>query len=405
MSNTQETQILNFTSASLPKVSEAPSKSSKYLKIGKKLPTTISAIDDSQKNEIRQALQADADFIKFCNAKVDWTHDEHDWLKNILEPAKNEFGYYKDIFGGRVSYNGMRTLKRSKTIIPMSQIHRNEIQKCSESFKYFREHYCLITTKTGLARPEPREYQIELESELTTLEDCVILYPRQSGKTVTSGNYLLWRALFHTDAINIGIVANKAGTAGEVLSKIKKTYIELPIWMQTGVELWNMGNISFENGTNIMTDSPSSDSFRGYTINILYLDEVGYFKKSLYEDFVDSVMPTMNSLIFKQVVMTSTANGVNHWESICRAARNPDTPERYITAKWEDVPHYSKQGKLLAPAEYKLQTIRKYGKRYFAQTEECVSGDTIINIENMGNLTIEDLYNMKDMYESLLQSN
>ncbi|MCD6435466.1 MAG: hypothetical protein J7L15_03680, partial [Clostridiales bacterium] len=175
MSNTQETQILNFTSASLPKVSEAPSKSSKYLKIGKKLPTTISAIDDSQKNEIRQALQADADFIKFCNAKINWTHDEHDWLKNILEPAKNEFGYYKDIYGGRVSYNGMRTLKRSKTIIPMSQIHRNEIQKCSESFKYFREHYCLITTKTGLARPEPREYQIELESELTTLEDCVIL--------------------------------------------------------------------------------------------------------------------------------------------------------------------------------------------------------------------------------------
>ncbi len=354
---------------------------SKYLRIGKKLPGYISEIDDHEKDNIRAALCQDKNFIEFCDNKIDWTHEEHDWLKNILELPRNEYGYYKDIYGMRVSYNGIRTLKRAKCVLPLTKIHENEIKKCRDSFVYFREHYCLITTKTGLARPDPRAYQEALEKDLLSLDDVVILYPRQSGKTVTSGNYLLWRALFHPDAINIGIVANKPSTAAEVLSKIKKTSIELPIWMQKGISIWNQGSIEFENGTRLMTDGPSSDSFRGYTINIVYLDELAYFKKSLWDEFSDSVFPTMNSLIFKQVVMTSTANGMNHFSKLCHAAEAPDTPERFITTSWRNVPHYSKQGKLLDPETYKKLTIKKFGKKYFAQTEECVflgSSDTLV---------------------------
>jgi hypothetical protein len=376
----------------------------KYLQIGKKLPPVISAIDENQKVEIRSALQHDKSFIKFCDAKTDWTHTEHDYLKNILEIPKNDYGYYIDIYGERVSYNGIRTLKRAKTVLDLSPIHKNEIRKCKESFSYFREHYCLITTKTGLARPEPREYQVNLEENLITLEDCVILYPRQSGKTVTSGNYLLWRAIFHEDAINIGIVANKPATAAEVLSKMKKTFIELPIWLQSNVTIWNMGNIAFDNGTNIMTDGPSSDSFRGYTINILYIDEVAYLKKSLWEEFTDSVMPTMNSLIFKQVIMTSTANGVNHFKHIVDAAKKKDSPERYITTSWRNVPHYNKAGKLLAPAEYKKITIKRYGKKYFAQTEECEflgSSDTLISGEALRDIQ-DNVENVKPIPQAVL---
>jgi len=227
-----------------------------------------------------------------------------------------------DKYGGRVSYNGIRTLKKAKTELPENIIHDIENKKCREDFKYFRTHYCLITTKKGLARPDPREYQEHLEDELLSLEDLVILYPRQSGKTVTAATYLLWLSIYHPMNINIGIVANKPKTAREVLDKIKKIFAELPIWMMPGIEVWNKSEIEYENMTRIMTDSPSSDSFRGYTCNIIYTDEAAYIKKSLWDEFIDSVMPTMNSLIFKQVISTSTANGMNHFYHLVEGAKN-----------------------------------------------------------------------------------
>ena len=380
------------------KVSQTSQASHKFLKIGAKLASKNPRMPEEQKDAIKEALWGDADFIAFCKNTQSWTSEDHDNLKSILEISKNQNGYYKDRYGEKVSYNNIRTLRRPNTEFDLSDIHLNEIEKCRTNFKYFRAHYCLITTQQGLNRPEPRHYQEKLENELLTLDDVVILYPRQSGKTITSGTYLLWLALFHNDPINIGLVANKPSTAREVLAKIKKIFLELPIWMKAGIEVWNKGEVEFENGTRIMTDGPSSDSFRGYTINILYIDEAAYIKKTLWEEFVDAVMPTMNSLIFKQVIMTSTANGMNHFEKIVKKAKLKNTPERFISCSWREVPHYDKTGKLLTPAEYKKQTIQKYGKKFFAQTEECVGGSTIINTLEYGNCTIEELF-LKDIYE------
>jgi len=333
-------------------------------------------------SEIKESVQTDTGFQKFCKNTKNWSNKEHDQLKALLDLDLDQNGYYKDFYGNRISQNGNRFLSKSGTTLPLGKIHNSEIDKCKNDYKYFRKHYCIITTATGLARPEPRPYQESLEDELLSLDDVVILYPRQSGKTVTSGTYLLWLALFREDQTMIGIVANKAKTAREVLDKIKKIYLNLPVWMKKGIEIWNKGEIEFENGTRIMTDGPSSDSFRGFTCNIIYVDETAYIKKSLWDEFVDSVMPTMNSLSFKQVIMTSTANGMNHFEAIVKAARRDDTPERYITCDWKNVPHYDKQGNKLTPMAYKKMTIKKYGKKYFAQTEECTflgSSDTLIS--------------------------
>ena len=400
----------------------------KFLSIADKLEKR-GIIPEAQKEEIKEAIWEDKDFTEYCLNKKEWSNEDHDKFKIIMDLNKNENGYYKDIYGNRVSYDGIRTLMKAGTELPLSKIHENEIEKCKNDFKYFRKHYCLITTRNGLARPELRHYQVALEDELLTLEDTVVLYPRQcissstnitinnesttaldffelcklennsiklvqnsdflekprkfiesyparnkyietpngkvkvlevhktilykkfkiildnkmtlegaynhvviqtnkkeiyikdslgaelitetgpakvidvidlgveehmydisidsedelyysngilshnSGKTVTSATYLLYRALFHPQSINIGIVANKPKTAREVLDKIKKIYIELPIWMKKGSAVWNKSEIEFENGTRIMTDSPSSDSFRGYTCNFIYVDE------------------------------------------------------------------------------------------------------------------------------------
>jgi len=72
---------------------------------------------------------------------------------------------------------------------------------------------------------------------------------------------------------------------------------------------------------------------------------------------------------------------------------------RLVEADWEKVPHYSKKGVKLTPEEYADQTIKKYGKQYHAQTNLCVGGDTIINTLKYDDITIEEIFEMEELYE------
>ena len=47
----------------------------------------------------------------------------------------------------------------------------------------------------------------------------------------------------------------------------------LPMWLRVGVTVWNKGSISSESNTRILTDVPNQNSFRGFSINILVIDE------------------------------------------------------------------------------------------------------------------------------------
>ena len=192
------------------------------------------------------------------------TNKEKERVLENLDLPKSLDGCYLDAFDKEVGYNGIKTLKRPYTKLPLTQIHINEIEKCSEDIFYFVRNYCRILTKEGVTFPEFRQYQIEFLRVLSTGNDVVSSLPRQSGKSVTTALYLLWKALFTKD-INIGICANQLSLAMEVLDKIKKIFIQLPIWLQQGLEAWNKTYIVFENGTRIMTAAGNSDSFRGFT--------------------------------------------------------------------------------------------------------------------------------------------
>jgi hypothetical protein len=61
--------------------------------------------------------------------------------------------------------------------------------------------------------------------------------------------------------------------AREFLANTKNIFLELPIWLQQGISEWNKGSIENESKMRILTDVPSPDSFRGFTIAILVVDE------------------------------------------------------------------------------------------------------------------------------------
>lgn len=192
------------------------------------------------------------------------TENEINKVLEHLEIPQNTNGNYIDAFNKDISYNGIKTLKRPYTQLALTPDHLNELEVCRNDIFYFVRYYCKILTKNGITRPEIRDYQNEFLGMLSSGDDIIASLPRQSGKSVTSGLYLLWIANF-TPNINIGIAGNKLDLAMEVLDKIKKIFIELPMWMKQGIEAWNKTYIQFENGTRILTSATSGDSFRGHS--------------------------------------------------------------------------------------------------------------------------------------------
>lgn len=355
----------------------------------------------------------------------------------ILDLPKDEEQYYLDAFGNRISNNGNRMIKKPFTKINLASIHIDEIKRCFESLDYFKNNYVQIKTpKTGVNFPDLRPYQDKfLEVLNSDKESIVSLQGRQSGKSISTSIYLTWLFLFRVN-LTIGICANKGKLAAEFLNNVKNIFLSIPIWMQQGITIWNKGSIENENGTRILTDVPSSDSFRGFTCDVVVVDECAFIPASKYDAFADSVYPSQSSKAWKKNILLSTANGLNHFYQIVKKAKEPKKPDLHITKEkldkipketiksvteennlynveyntssngftlyevdWRDVPRYDKDGNVLDPETFKQQVIDKYGEVYFNQNYAnsfIGSSYTLINAESLSKFTSMDPILKKD---------
>ena len=94
------------------------------------------------------------------------TDREKDIILEKIDMPTNDEGFYTDAFGAKISYNGAKTMKKRDTKLALTEVHKGELLRCYEDFKYFREHYCKVVNRTGITRPEPREYQEDAEDEV-----------------------------------------------------------------------------------------------------------------------------------------------------------------------------------------------------------------------------------------------
>ena len=131
--------------------------------------------------------------------------------------------------------------------------------------------------------------------------------PRQSGKTTTIISYILHYVLFN-EQMRVAILANKAATARDILSRLQLAYENLPKWMQQGVMSWNKGSLDLENGSRIVASSTSSSAVRGGSYNMIFLDEFAFVPHNVAEDFFSSVYPTISSGQSTKVIIVSTPN-------------------------------------------------------------------------------------------------
>jgi len=271
-------------------------------------------------------------------------------------------------------YLGNPNLKKAGTEIQFTKKQVEEWIKCKNDPLYFACNYMqIISLDEGLVPFSMYGFQKEILMDFHNNRFNIAKLPRQTGKSTTVVAYLLHYAIFN-DSVNIGILANKASTARELLGRLQLAYENLPKWMQHGILVWNKGNVELENGSKILAASTSASAVRGMSFNILFLDEFAFVPNHVAEQFFASVYPTITSGKSTKVIIISTPNGMNHfykmWEDASRGKNGYVTNEVH----WSQVPGRD--------AKWKEETMKNTSKRQFAQEFECDflgSADTLIS--------------------------
>jgi len=271
-------------------------------------------------------------------------------------------------------YLGNPNLKKAGTEIQFTKKQVEEWIKCKSDPLYFAMTYMqIINLDEGLVPFKMYDFQQKILTDFHENRFNIAKLPRQTGKSTTVVAYLLHYAIFN-DSVNIGILANKASTARELLGRLQLAYENLPKWMQHGVLVWNKGSLELENGSKIMAASTSASAVRGMSFNILFLDEFAFVPNHVAEQFFASVYPTITSGRSTKVIIISTPNGMNHFYKMWEDARNGKNG--YVTNEvhWSQVPGRD--------AKWKEETMKNTSKRQFAQEFECDflgSADTLIS--------------------------
>jgi hypothetical protein len=91
------------------------------------------------------------------------------------------------------------------------------------------------------------------------------------------------------------LLANKADTGLEILSRIRLAYEYLPSWLKPGVPTWNKGQIVFANRSEIKSFATASDAARGYSAKTVIMDEAAFVPNNIASKVFESIYPVISS--------------------------------------------------------------------------------------------------------------
>ncbi len=270
-------------------------------------------------------------------------------------------------------YLGNPNLKKANTPIEFTEDQVKEFIRCQNDPVYFARKYVkIVSLDEGLVPFQPYDFQEKLINNFHEHRFNICKMPRQTGKSTTVVSYLLHYAVFN-DSVNIGILANKAATARELLGRLQTAYENLPKWMQQGIIAWNKGSLELENGSKILAASTSASAVRGMSFNILFLDEFAFVPNHIADSFFASVYPTITSGKSTKVIIVSTPHGMNHFYRMWHDAEKSKNEYIPTDVHWSEVPGRDDI--------WKEQTIANTSEQQFKIEFECEflgSIDTLI---------------------------
>ena len=298
----------------------------------------------------------------------------------IRETVKHDYKYTPPPVGDTRKptrgemYLGNPRIKRDGVITAFTLEQAQEYARCKNSCEYFAEKYCkVLHTDHGMVDLVPYPYQKKMWKNFEEHRFNIVLACRQSGKSIGAIAYLLWFAMFNQDLQPVLILANKGSTSKEMLSRITLMLENIPFYLQPGCKTVNKSTIEFSTNTKIEAHSTSSDSVRGKSSSLIYLDEFAFVKKA--EEFYTSTYPVISSGKKSRVIITSTANGIGNlfytlWSKAI-AGQNEYFPSR---VDWWDVPGRDEKWKAITIANTSPEQFDQEFNNEFGQ-----GGSTLIN--------------------------
>ena len=281
-------------------------------------------------------------------------------------------------------YLGNPNLKKANVAQHFSAEQIEEFMRCAGDPVYFAKTYMkIVSLDEGLVQFSPYHFQEKLINNFHDNRFNICKMPRQTGKSTTVVSYLLHYVVFN-DSVNVGILANKAATARELLARLQTAYENLPKWMQQGIISWNKGSLELENGSKILAASTSASAVRGMSFNILFLDEFAFVPNHIADAFFSSVYPTITSGKTTKVIMVSTPHGMNHFYRYWHDAERGKNEYIPTEVHWSEVPGRD--------AAWKAQTIANTSEQQFKIEFECEflgSVDTLIAPSKLRTLVYE----------------
>lgn len=292
-------------------------------------------------------------------------------------------------------FKGNTRLRGTAEVVPTTEFELEEWLKCSQDIFHFAKYF-FINADDGMHPIILRPYQ---EKILTTLvanvpgkNNRIIMQGRQTGKTTIATLYLTWLAIFRKNKI-IAVLANKEQQALEIMVRIKDAYINLPLWLQQGINQdnggWTKSCIGLDNGTKIFAAASSSSSIRGKTVDYMLVDEFAHLDNNIADDFMLSVFPTQASRTDARLVLISTPRGMNHFYDIWTKAVNGTNTFIPCKVQWNEIENRDEA--------WKDRIIRDHGHVTFAQEYACLDGNEKVNIQwpdgKIQSVKFSDIYN------------
>jgi hypothetical protein len=242
-----------------------------------------------------------------------------------------------------VSYKGNPLIFGAGTRKEFTLDQAMEYAKCENDPVYFIEKYVkIITIDHGLQPMILYPFQKQIVQEITKSNSLISACARQLGKTTVMAALFCHYIIFN-EGKTCAILANKASTSREILSRVKRAYEHLPNWIKHGVCEWNKGTILLDNDSGVMAASTSSSAIRGFSINFLFLDEFAFVPNNIAEEFFTSVYPTISGGQTSKLVMISTPNGMNHFYKFWMEAIDGTNGFAHVKAVWSDIPSRTKK--------------------------------------------------------------
>ena len=270
-------------------------------------------------------------------------------------------------------YNNNQNLKAAGVPVEFTEEQVKEYVRCSKDPIYFIENYAkIVSLDKGVIPFKLYPYQKRIIEAIHNNKDTLGKLFRQAGKSTIVAAYFAWYVEFN-DNKTAAILGNKQAVAIEIFSRVQFIIENLPKWLQQGVVEWNKKSLVLENGSRCIAAATSPSAVRGFSVNMLLLDEFAHLKPNLAEEFIASVFPTLSSSEASKLIIISTPNGLNHYHKLWVEAENGRNDFKTVEGHWSEV----RSQEWADNQRRKLNNDVKY-----RQEIECLSGNSTVTIRN-----------------------